>query len=120
TLDVEAEAGNRQAREDELRGFAREAFETSLCVEHGIKEEPSHERIVGAAHHVAREEVGKEGGAHDVARLAERTAGDRAGVPFLQRVDDRIDLFGRIRQISICEYTQRTGGGEHPAGDRET
>src|SRR5674476_511327 len=65
-LDVEPEAGDRDARKDDLRRAPREALEPRLRVEHARDQRPAYHRVEHTAHHVPRVQIRKEGGAHAV------------------------------------------------------
>src|SRR5260370_20823334 len=82
-LDVEPEAGDGQAREDQLRGASREALETRLGVDEARPQGDPPSTMQPPAHPRSRIEAVEEGGAHKVTPCAHHAARNPHVAPML-------------------------------------
>src|SRR6266849_4102476 len=117
-LDVEPEAGDCQAREDQLRGATGETLETRLRVEDPRQQGEPHDAVEHPAHQVSRIEVVEERWAHEVARFGQHAARDRQVAARLELAHDPVDFLDWVREIGVGENPIAALRGAHPARHR--
>src|SRR5713226_3657189 len=117
-LDVEPEAGDCQAREDQLRGATGETLETRLRVEDPRQQGEPHDAVEHPAHQVSRIEVVEERWAHEVARFGQHAARDRQVAAGLELAHDPVDFLDWVREIGVGENPIAALRGAHPARHR--
>lgn len=116
-LQVEAESLEGLTREDRLSCLCGKSLQSRLSIQNPGEQHSLRKLVEYATHYVARVEIMKELGAHDVARLGQCAAGNGDIATTLEGREQFGYLARTVREVGIQKDSEGTRSREHSSGD---